>query len=487
MVLLVIRHVEQTGLEQLQEIGMPVAGRHIAAGAKRAEALEACLTDSGRIAADQDVHHGLEARSLACTGYGTQGFLRVDRPVKTDGRAAAYIAIAAIVLAHFAEIIEQYAATAHLGLRIFLHTAETLHVYLALPALPGKRGQLHDVCIVVEQESVGRQAVAPRTAYLLIEALDALRQVVVDDPPDVALVDTHAEGDGRHDDLDTVADEVGLRGVAFVGTEACVVGRCHDAMGAQVGGEFVGRLARKAVDYAALSFMGRDEAEHGRQFFTAFEPAFHIEIQIGTVERGDEHSGLAERELGEDVATGDLVGRGSERHDRHVRELTPQDAELCIFRTEVVAPLADTVSLVDGEEAHADIMEKIRKLRKQCLGGQVEELDLTLHTLLAQEALLASRKAAVERDGRNAVGPERLDLVLHERDKRGDNNRRPLHFKRRNLVAEALAASCGHQDKAVAPRHDVADDFLLPGTERVVAEVAFKRIEEHGGRATVRC
>ena len=148
---------------------------------------------------------------------------------------------------------------------------------------------------------------------------------------------------------------------------------------------------------------------------------------------------------------------------------------------------ADTVSLVDGEEAHADIMEKIRKLRKQCLGGQVEELDLTLHTLLAQEALLASRKAAVERDGRNAVGPERLDLVLHERDKRGDNNRRPLHFKRRNLVAEALAASCGHQDKAVAPRHDVADDFLLPGTERVVAEVAFKRIEEHGGRATVRC
>ena len=36
----------------------------------------------------------------------------------------------------------------------------------------------------------------------------------------------------------------------------------------------------------------------------------------------------------------------------------------------------------------------------------------------AQEALLASRKAAVERDGSNAVGPERLDLVFHERNER---------------------------------------------------------------------
>ena len=322
------------------------------------------------------------------------------------------------MFARFAEIIEQYAATAHLGLSIFLHTAEAFHVYLALAARPGERGELYDVGIVVEQQGVGRQAVAPRPAYLLIETLYAFGQVVVNDPPDVALVDAHAEGDGRHDDLDAVADEVGLRGVAFVGAEAGVVGRSRYAVGAQFGGEFVGRLARKAVDYAALPFMGCDEAEQGRQFLAAFEPALHVKVQVGTVERGDEHGGLAERELGEDVATGDLVGRRGKRHDGHAGELAPQDAELRVLGTEVVTPLADTVSLVDSEEAHADVMEKIGKLRKQCLGGQVEELDLPLHALLAQEALLASRKAAVERDGSNAVGPERLDLVFHERNER---------------------------------------------------------------------
>ena len=51
------------------------------------------------------------------------------------------------------------------------------------------------------------QAVAPRAADLLIIALDAFRQIEMNDEAHVRFIDAHTKGDGRHDDLRIITNE----------------------------------------------------------------------------------------------------------------------------------------------------------------------------------------------------------------------------------------------------------------------------------------
>ena len=60
---------------------------------------------------------------------------------------------------------------------------------------------------------------------------------------------------------------------------------------------------------------------------------------------------------------------------------------------------------------------------------------------------------------------KRADLVVHERDQgrhhHGDTLALAVPGDGRNLIAKALAATCGHQDQGVLPGADVIDDGLL--------------------------
>ena len=70
----------------------------------------------------------------------------------------------------------------------------------------------------------GRQAVPPGAPDFLVIALDALGQVVVQHEADVGFVDPHAEGDGRHDDLDVIPDEQFLVALALLIRQSGMVG-----------------------------------------------------------------------------------------------------------------------------------------------------------------------------------------------------------------------------------------------------------------------
>src|SRR5512147_1342275 len=83
--------------------------------------------------------------------------------------------------------------------------------------------ELGDIRIAVKQETVRGQAVTPGTTDLLIIIFDALGQVEVNDEAYVGLVDAHAKGDGRNDDLRIVADEGILISFSFRIFESCVI------------------------------------------------------------------------------------------------------------------------------------------------------------------------------------------------------------------------------------------------------------------------
>mmetsp|Transcript_88469 Transcript_88469/g.245709 ORF Transcript_88469/g.245709 Transcript_88469/m.245709 type:complete len:220 (+) Transcript_88469:1322-1981(+) len=70
---------------------------------------------------------------------------------------------------------------------------------------------LVEVPIAVQEHTPGGKSVTPRTTDLLIVLLEALRRAVVHHPAQVRLVDTHAEGDGRHDHGEGSAEEAPVR------------------------------------------------------------------------------------------------------------------------------------------------------------------------------------------------------------------------------------------------------------------------------------
>ena len=63
-------------------------------------------------------------------------------------------------------------------------------------------------------------------------------------------------------------------------------------------------------------------------------------------------------QLPDDIVARHLVGGGRKGHDGHFGELLVEHAQLCVFRSEIVAPLRDAMCLVDGEERDADVLQQ---------------------------------------------------------------------------------------------------------------------------------
>ena len=74
----------------------------------------------------------------------------------------------------------------------------------------------------------------------------------MDDEPDVGLVDAHAEGVGRHHDLNAVVEEVVLILPAHLGVQLGVVGRRPDAPALEQAGRLVHLLRGAAIDDARV-------------------------------------------------------------------------------------------------------------------------------------------------------------------------------------------------------------------------------------------
>lgn len=77
------------------------------------------------------------------------------------------------------------------------------------------------------------------------------------------------------------------------------------------------------------------------------------------------------------------------------------------------------------------------------------------------------------------MGPETVDLVLHQSDEGRDDYRNATEEDRGQLIAQRLAASGGHQHQGVLSRKNPADDFFLQWQEAVEAEMSFQMLK-HG-------
>jgi len=247
-----------------------------------------------------------------------------------------------------------------------------------------------------------------------------------------------------------------------------VIGQRADAFGVEPLGGLLDLPAAQAIDDAALPRPLREEALQLALRIVLLDDGV---ADVRTVEARREDARIVELQPVDEIVARLRIGRRRQRHARHAGEAFPQHGELEIFRPEVVAPLADAMGLVDGEEADPDACEQSEKsVADKTLGRHIEEIEIALRQRDADVPGFLRRQRGVERRRPDARLPERLHLVAHQGDEGRDDDARAFAAERRDLVAERLARARRQQHHGVAAPDEVPDDLFLLAAEGRQAE-----------------
>ena len=472
--------------EPLVDYGRPEPHVMVLAGAEEFQLVVVVGLDEGVGDAGQDAGDVLDLEVLR------EGFDELDHQghllaaVELRLRVQAVVAAAAVVLrVVLAEVVEQQLAAALAGFRVGHGLAQELLADLLLRhGLPlHELLQFLDVLVAVVGDAKAFLPVAARPAGFLIITLDALGDVVMDDEPDVGLVDAHAEGDGGDDHLDVLHQEAVLVLRAGFRVQAGVVGEGLDAVDGQQLGQFLHLLAAQAVDDAGLAGVLADEAD---DVLLGIDLVADLVVEVRAVEGGLEDGGVGDAEVLEDVALDLGRGRRGEGDDRRRLDVLDDGPDLPVFRPEVVAPFGDAVRLVHGVEGDVDLFQEGDVLfLGQGFRRDVQELGDPAQEVLPDLGHLRAAEGGVE-EVRDAVAgfhetPDGVHLVLHQGDERGDDDGRSFHHQGGELVAQGLSAAGGHEHEGVASVDQVPDDPLLVTLESIEAEELLQLGLEDGG------
>ena len=211
---------------------------------------------------------------------------------------------------------------------------------------------------VGQHQAVRRLPVAPRPADLLAVIFDRLGQIKMHHIADVAFVDAHAEGNGGDDAVQLPAHELTLDAFALIVGQTGVIGAGADPVLIQVLGDVLGRLLQGDVDNTRLA-LTLTHPLHQPLTLGSAGNRFDPQIEIGAIKTGGDDIGFSNRELGLHVHND--RGRGGGREQQHLWdiELTLVVRKLQIVRTEVMAPLRNTVRLVHHQQRNRDLLQKM--------------------------------------------------------------------------------------------------------------------------------
>src|SRR5205085_10452073 len=135
--------------------------------------------------------------------------------------------------------------------------------------------------------------------------------------------------------------------------------------------------------------------------------------------------------------------------------------------------------LVDGDQREIGAGDEAAKgVAGRALGSYVEQVELAV--VEALNGSVAIRVGGGQRRGTKADRVGAADLVVHQRDQRGDDERSAVARDRRKLVAKRLPRAGRHDGKRMLPGEHPIDDVLLNAAEMVEAEDAFEKVVRSG-------
>ena len=402
-----------------------------------------------------------------------------------------------------AKVAQHVFAQAAGGIAVALHLAEQAITVLERPrallvverlvgriAAVDQKAAHTEIVTVPQQVAAGRIAIAASAARLLVVCLDTLGHVVVNHVAHVGFVDAHAKGVGGNHHLNVVVDKGALALAAGVVAHAGMVAANANAAGAQclgkLRGQRVNRLAGRTIHYAALARM-RDHVVAHPGGLGLVAHLFATKVEVLAIKTRHYGRWVLQAEHLLDIGAHALGRRGGKRrHDRALRQGIDELANLQVGGTEILAPLAHAVGLVNGHEWNADaafgrgLLRKGQKARlEQALGRHVHKLVAALARPLEHGVLLGRGKAGVEIAGSSTRREQRTGLVLHKRQQRTHHKGDAGQHERGHLVANGLAGACGHNAERIAAGKDRIHHAILSRAKRGVAKIGAERVERH--------
>jgi hypothetical protein len=305
----------------------------------------------------------------------------------------------------------------------------------------------------------------------------------VHDEAHVGTIDAHAERDRRDDDVDLFVEERVLIAMPLVVGEARVVRHRTNTALAQPVGQRVDLAPRLTVDDARFAAMPRQDV---LQLPLQIRSDQHAIDEVRPIERADELGGISQVELRQDVAPHARRRRRRERVKADVRPHATEIGELPVFRAKIVSPLADAVRFVDRDEANGlpadERSKRLAALADESLRRDVEQPIASGGQPGGDLLPRVARHPAVKARRRHAVADERVDLILHQRDQRRDDDGEAAVVREGgNLKAERLAAAGRQDDERIAAGENRIHRLALHRPERRVAPVALEEGEQRIG------
>ena len=138
------------------------------------------------------------------------------------------------------------------------------------------------------------------------------------------------------------------------------------------------------------------------------------QTEVGTVEGRNKHLRISHGQLLYDVLPGYFVCCCSQCDNRYIGKLLAEHFQLCIFRTEIMSPLGNAVSFINGKKRNTDILQQKIQFRKEPFGRDIKEFYPSLHTFETQIGVDRFIVAAVQGTGDDSVGLQTFHLVFHE-------------------------------------------------------------------------
>ena len=176
-------------------------------------------------------------------------------------------------------------------------------------------------------------------------------------------------------------------------------------------------------------------------------------------------------------------GRGRRESDDRRVDPAADLPDFQVVRPEIIAPLRDTVGFVHHDEGNVHPSEpSLEEAGGEPFGGEVEELVVAVGGVVQGQLDILPVHAGVDRNGADPALGQVLDLVFHQGDERGDDERDSLFHQGGNLEADGFSAAGRKDGKHVPSREGILDDVLLHGPERFVAPIGLQYLfRRHNG------
>ena len=203
--------------------------------------------------------------------------------------------------------------------------------------------------------------------------------------------------------------------------------------------------------------------------------------QVRPIERADQELRIVEPKLPGDVLRGPGPWRWRCRRGSRRRGRRPSEIPSCRYSGRKSCPqtLMQWASSIATNETRHWPSSASESLLNEPLRREVEELQRGRRGCSERMAFCRSPAGSVL--SRHAAGtPQSLqgvDLVLHQRDQRRDDQRQAREQHGRRLETERFAAAGGQDDDRIAPADDARHRLVLQRQEAVVAPVLLQDLE----------